>query len=250
MLYNLFGDCLFSFVLFSIFFCDFTEMMFSAIFVMSFIHKNIHISKYTPRPSRVLQMSDIWSYTQLKNSIDHNRLSQAVINPSSITSLDTEGQVHTTAIFPNQIESILSNLVSHNVDTSFSLQNSIASDFLQAVPYIVFGFIFVRFIFPLVSGQAGQAQSMMKMGGKINPVQQPNVTFTDVAGCDESKNELEEVVDFLKNPGRFINVGAKIPRGVLLEGPPGTGKTLLAQAVSGESNVPFISISGSDFVEM
>lgn len=76
------------------------------------------------------------------------------------------------------------------------------------------------------------------------------MTFADVAGCDESKTELEEVVDFLKDPDKFAAVGAKIPRGVLLEGPPGTGKTLLARAVSGESKAPFISISGSDFVEM
>ena len=76
------------------------------------------------------------------------------------------------------------------------------------------------------------------------------VTFQDVAGCDEEKAELEEVVEFLKNPRRFNEIGARIPKGVLLLGPPGTGKTLLARAVSGEAGVPFYSISGSDFVEM
>merc|ERR1719456_149973 len=76
------------------------------------------------------------------------------------------------------------------------------------------------------------------------------VTFDDVAGCDQAKLELEETVDFLKRPEKFTVVGAKIPRGVLLEGPPGTGKTLLAKAVAGEAGVPFISISGSEFVEM
>ena len=76
------------------------------------------------------------------------------------------------------------------------------------------------------------------------------VTFNDVAGLTEEKEELEEVVEFLKNPGRFIKIGARIPKGVLLVGPPGTGKTLLAKAVAGEANVPFFSISGSDFVEM
>merc|ERR1719281_1336663 len=81
---------------------------------------------------------------------------------------------------------------------------------------------------------------------------EPNtgVTFEDVAGCDESKRELVEIVDFLKNPGKFTKVGAKSPRGVLLEGPPGTGKTLLARAVAGEAGVPFVSASGSEFVEM
>merc|ERR1719327_1881932 len=81
---------------------------------------------------------------------------------------------------------------------------------------------------------------------------EPNtgVTFGDVAGCDESKRELVEVVDFLKNPAKFTKVGAKSPRGVLLEGPPGTGKTLLARAIAGEAGVPFTSASGSEFVEM
>ena len=76
------------------------------------------------------------------------------------------------------------------------------------------------------------------------------VTFKDVAGLDEEKEDLEEIVEFLKNPGKFIKVGARIPKGVLLEGPPGTGKTLMAKAVAGEAGVPFFSISGSDFVEM
>lgn len=76
------------------------------------------------------------------------------------------------------------------------------------------------------------------------------MNFSDVAGEDEAKEELAEVVDFLKNPGRYTAIGAKIPKGVLLVGPPGTGKTLLAKAVAGEAKVPFFSISGSDFVEM
>lgn len=76
------------------------------------------------------------------------------------------------------------------------------------------------------------------------------VTFRDVAGLREEKEELEEIVDFLKDPKKYIQVGARIPKGVLLEGPPGTGKTLLAKAVAGEAKVPFFSISGSDFVEM
>merc|ERR1711871_1897211 len=88
------------------------------------------------------------------------------------------------------------------------------------------------------------------MGSKIEMEPQTGVTFDDVAGCDASKLELEEVVDFLSNPEKYDKVGAQSPRGVMLEGPPGTGKTLLARAVAGEAGVPFISCSGSEFVEM
>ena len=97
---------------------------------------------------------------------------------------------------------------------------------------------------------AGQALSFGKSKAKLVPATETGVTFADVAGCDEAKVELMEVVDFLKNPARYQALGAKIPKGILLVGPPGTGKTLLARAVAGEAEVPFFSLSGSDFVEM
>merc|ERR1719171_2620784 len=92
--------------------------------------------------------------------------------------------------------------------------------------------------------------SVGKSKTKIQMEPQTGVTFSDVAGCDGSKLELNEIVEFLKNPGKFSALGAKIPSGVIMEGPPGTGKTLLARAVAGEAGVPFISASGSEFVEM
>src|SRR5205085_2001533 len=96
-------------------------------------------------------------------------------------------------------------------------------------------------------------QAVMRIGrsnAKLVADKATGVTFDDVAGCDEAKFELQEVVDFLKHPDRYSALGAKIPKGVLLVGPPGTGKTLLARAVAGEAHVPFFSISGSEFVEM
>merc|ERR1740127_147644 len=98
-------------------------------------------------------------------------------------------------------------------------------------------------------GGPGNPMQMMQPKSKIEMEPKTGVTFDDVAGCEASKLELVEVVDFLKYPEKFTKVGAKTPRGVLLEGPPGTGKTLLARAVAGEAGVPFISTSGSEFVE-
>ena len=92
--------------------------------------------------------------------------------------------------------------------------------------------------------------SFGKSKAKLHTDDKKKVTFNDVAGADEEKEELEEIVEFLKSPRRFLELGARIPKGVLLVGPPGTGKTLLARAIAGEAGVPFFSISGSDFVEM
>jgi cell division protease FtsH len=106
------------------------------------------------------------------------------------------------------------------------------------------------FILYNMQGGGSKVMNFSKSKAKLFLDNRPKVTFEDVAGCDESKEELEEVVDFLRDPGRFAKLGAKVPRGVLLLGSPGTGKTLLSRAVAGEADVPFFSISGSDFVEM
>ncbi|MCX7829161.1 MAG: ATP-dependent zinc metalloprotease FtsH [Thermanaerothrix sp.] len=106
------------------------------------------------------------------------------------------------------------------------------------------------FILYNMQGGGSKVMSFAKSKAKLFLDNRPKVTFSDVAGCDEAKEELKEVVEFLKDPGRFARLGAKVPRGVLLLGAPGTGKTLLARAVAGEADVPFFSISGSDFVEM
>ena len=113
--------------------------------------------------------------------------------------------------------------------------------------------VVILFMVMMMRQNGGGNGKMMDFGKSRAKLANPNgkkVTFRDVAGLDEEKEELEEVVEFLKNPAKFIKIGARIPKGVLLVGPPGTGKTLLAKAVAGEANVPFFSISGSDFVEM
>ena len=124
---------------------------------------------------------------------------------------------------------------------------------ISILPSLLIGVVLV-FVFTMMNRQAGGGNSKMMNFGKsrarmITP-DAKRVTFDDVAGLQEEKEELEEIVDFLKEPSKFIQVGARIPKGVILVGPPGTGKTLLAKAIAGEAGVPFFSISGSDFVEM
>ncbi len=117
------------------------------------------------------------------------------------------------------------------------------------LPFILFA-IFFWWVFRQAQGSNNAAMSFGKSRARMFSGEHPTVTFEDVAGADESKDELKEVVEFLREPQKFIQLGARIPKGVLLVGPPGTGKTLLAKAVSGEAGVPFFSISGSEFVEM
>ena len=143
-------------------------------------------------------------------------------------------------------EFLLENDVEFNTDPQGS---SIWGSLLSFLPFILILVIFF-FIFSQMQGGGNRVMSFGKSRAKRMAVDQPKVTFKDVAGVDEAVEELDEIKDFLENPKRFQTLGAKIPKGVLLFGPPGTGKTLLARAVAGEAGVPFFSISGSDFVEM
>ena len=118
------------------------------------------------------------------------------------------------------------------------------------VPLILYAALFVIFMIVLRKSAGANSQAMNFGKTKANQVRDIKVRFNDVAGAEEEKQELQEIVDFLKHPKKYTDIGARIPRGVLLVGPPGTGKTLFAKAVAGEANVPFFSISGSDFVEM
>ncbi|MCE1252806.1 MAG: ATP-dependent zinc metalloprotease FtsH [Anaerolineae bacterium] len=130
-----------------------------------------------------------------------------------------------------------------------SIWMSIVNLVVYAFPFIVLAVIMV-FIYRQAQGNNSAAMSFGKSRARMFSGDQPTVTFQDVAGAEEAKEELQEVVEFLREPQKFISLGARIPKGVLLVGPPGTGKTLLAKAVSGEAGVPFFSISGSEFVEM
>jgi cell division protease FtsH len=139
--------------------------------------------------------------------------------------------------------------------------NNVSQDFIpptdnsfwtQVLPFILMIAILIVFTFIIMrqTTGGGRMSTFSRANTRHQPAHGKKVTFADVAGADEEKEELEEIVDFLKNPKKYQEIGARIPKGVLLVGPPGTGKTLLAKAVAGEANVPFFSISGSDFVEM
>ena len=123
---------------------------------------------------------------------------------------------------------------------------------LNFLPYLLMVALMIGFTFVIMrqAGGGGKMSQFSKANARTQPSNGPKITFADVAGAEEEKEEMSEIVDFMKNPRKYQELGAKIPRGVLLLGPPGTGKTLLAKAVAGEANVPFFSISGSDFVEM
>ncbi|HPV40630.1 MAG TPA: ATP-dependent zinc metalloprotease FtsH [Spirochaetota bacterium] len=149
---------------------------------------------------------------------------------------------------PELIKTLIANEV--KVEGKEDDDNIFLKGVLNFLPWLLFfGFIWFIMIRQIQS-TGNKALSFGKSRAKLNPETKRKVTFADVAGVDEAKEELREIVEFLKEPKKFINIGAKIPTGVLLMGPPGTGKTLLARAIAGEAGVPFFSISGSDFVEM
>jgi cell division protease FtsH len=150
-------------------------------------------------------------------------------------------------------ENSLSDLMAKNPEVKFTPDpqkpNQLLSVILNLLPFVLIGVIFFLFMQQMQGGNS-KVMSFGKAKAKRMTRDQPRITFKDVAGVDEAVEELEEIKEFLANPGKFQALGAKIPKGVLLVGPPGTGKTLLARAVAGEAGVPFFSISGSDFVEM
>lgn len=153
------------------------------------------------------------------------------------------------------LTSLMENHKNPNVIVEFRAPSNNATWLATLLPFVLLAIVIFMFffIFTKQSQGGGSGRGVMNFGkskAKMVTPESQTVTFSDVAGADEEKAELEEIVDFLKQPSRYIQMGARIPKGVLLVGPPGTGKTLLAKAIAGEAGVPFFSISGSDFVEM
>ena len=192
------------------------------------------------------------TYSSFIKAVENGSVIKADIKDESQVTFTTLNGTTAICRIPYYDSSLMELLKNNNVEVVGSVQGvSFLYIFLQLFPWLIFGFI--MFNLYRQTGAAG-GKGMMGSLGKSNAHQygskDKKVTFADVAGQKESKYELQEVVEFLKSPERFVKIGARIPKGVLLVGPPGTGKTLLARAVAGEAGVNFFHTSGSDFVEM
>ncbi len=198
------------------------------------------------------------SYTQLVTEIESGRIKEVIVSESSDTSSIVSGKMvndkRFEAVVPsNEFNDMVREYIERDrLNVRYEIKSA-ASAWFSILPSIILIVIFVVFFFVLTQQSQGGGNRVMSFGksrAKLHTDEKKKITFGDVAGADEEKEELGEIVDFLKQPRRFIELGARIPKGILLVGPPGTGKTYLARAVAGEAGVPFFSISGSDFVEM
>ncbi|WP_439257649.1 ATP-dependent zinc metalloprotease FtsH [Lonepinella sp. BR2271] len=193
-------------------------------------------------------------YTTFMTDVENQQISQTKFNEvGEIFVTKRDGTKYTT-VLPTPLEDrqILNDLLKQKVKVEGALpeQRSLFSQILVSwFPMLFLVGVWVFFMRQMQGG-GGKAMSFGKSRAKMLNKEQIKTTFADVAGCDEAKEEVGEIVDFLRDPSKFQNLGGKIPKGVLMVGPPGTGKTLIAKAIAGEAKVPFFTISGSDFVEM
>ncbi|MBM7068226.1 ATP-dependent zinc metalloprotease FtsH [Actibacterium sp. 188UL27-1] len=189
-------------------------------------------------------------YSEFVNAVESGQVTTATIDGELIEFRQSDGQTYNTVIPPE--EDVTARLIENNV--AFSAERQQQSGLLTylstLLPFIILIGIWIFLMNRMQGGGRGGAMGFGKSRAKLLTEKQGRVTFDDVAGIDEAKDELEEIVEFLRNPQKFSRLGGKIPKGALLVGPPGTGKTLLARAIAGEAGVPFFTISGSDFVEM
>ncbi len=197
------------------------------------------------RPSDAISYSEFWS------SVESGAINKVSIQGEEITGVGEDGRPFKT-VAPSDTE-LLPMLRKSDVNISVNKPEATPwylTLFVSWFPMLLLIGVWIFFMRQMQMGGKGGALSFGKTRAKLQGEGEVKVTFKDVAGIDEAKEELEEIIDFLRDPQKFTRLGGRIPKGVLLAGPPGTGKTLLARAIAGEAGVPFFTISGSDFVEM
>ena len=189
-----------------------------------------------------------FAYSEFIDMVENGRVLEIHIQGNAVSGLTVEGPFTTyVPADPEMINLILSKGVKITAipEKSFSW----AGMLISWIPILLLVGVWLFFI-RQAQGGSGKALSFGKSRARLMSESQTKITFRDVAGIDEAREELEEIVNFLQNPEKYTRLGGRIPKGILLVGPPGTGKTLLARAIAGEAGVPFLTISGSDFVEM
>ena len=206
--------------------------------------------------SRVQMRGQEITFTQFEQEIKDDNVTEVVINqnkavPTGVVTLTLRDSRETGRVNVSDVNETQKLLDKNDVEYRISAipQDSVLSTTVLPVVLMLVGFMFIT-MNRQSGGANAKAMNFGKSRARMSSENDKKVTFADVAGLQEEKEELAEIVDFLKSPKKYVQVGARIPKGVLLEGPPGTGKTLLAKAVAGEAGVPFFTISGSDFVEM
>ena len=236
--------------------------------INSYKNNNLKRIKMSYKPLDVIKnintFGSEWTYNEFINNLNNKNIDAVtIIDNNNYIIIDknveneiTQNNIHLLKGIPELTDNILDQLLKNNInfDVYQNIPNNQLSGPLQFGLQIFFGYLILSFILNLLNRNNFMSNMIPSLpnqkNNKLINNEDIDVRFNDVAGCDESKYELMEVVDFLKKPEKYKQSGAKIPSGILLEGPPGTGKTLLARAVAGEAGVSFISSSGSEFIEM
>ncbi len=206
-------------------------------------------SNFGPRNANTEKVS----YSQFLKEIDQGMVNSVTIEDDKVIKGMTKNNHRFVTYMPVQDNALLGELLKNNVDVSGQekqQESFLLHLFINWFPMLLLIGVWIFFMRQMQGGSGRGAMSFGRSRARLLGEDQVKVTFADVAGVDEAKDEVKELVDFLRDPTKFQNLGGRIPRGVLLVGSPGTGKTLLARAVAGEAKVPFFTISGSDFVEM
>ena len=197
------------------------------------------------------------SYTDFYSEVENGNVSEVVVTgknvEGSFKAPKSEGNreyLRFKVQLPYDDPELVKMLATKDIQVYSKEKSMLWTVILSSIPWLLMLVLFWFVFFKQINASQREAVRFGKSRVKVLKESKPQVTFNDVAGCDEAKVELEEIIEFLRNPQKFSQIGARIPKGVLLVGPPGTGKTLLAKAVAGEAGVPFLSISGSEFVEL